>query len=87
METNPNPILHFNEEPGASPDYRFDYVETNINLATSRRPSGGTRDLQELILEETVPIPLSISRLLYSIQHCFIIPFYIEHAHVVFGNV
>ena len=32
METNPNPILHFNERPGASPDYRFDYVETNINL-------------------------------------------------------
>ena len=38
METNPNPILHFNEQPGASPDYRFDYVETNINLGTSAPP-------------------------------------------------
>ena len=43
METNPNPILHFNERPGASPDYRFDYVETNINLGVlaARREEQG----------------------------------------------
>ena len=38
METNPNPILHFNERPGASPDYRFDYVEKNINLGSGAAP-------------------------------------------------
>ena len=43
METNPNPILHFNERPGASPDYRFDYVETDINLGVlaARREEQG----------------------------------------------
>ena len=47
METNPNPILHFNERPGASPDYRFDYVETNINLSARCEEQGISRDLQE----------------------------------------
>ena len=43
METNPNPILHFNERPGASPDYRFDYVEKKINLGVlaARREEQG----------------------------------------------
>ena len=52
METNPNPILHFNERPGASPDYRFDYVETNINLGTSAPPVARNKGFTRIDFEE-----------------------------------
>ena len=55
METNPNPILHFNERPGASPDYRFDYVEKNINLGSGAAPVARNKGFTRI---ETASIPL-----------------------------
>ena len=62
METNPNPILHFNEQPGASPDYRFDYVEKNINLGSGAAPVARNKGFTRI---ETASIPL----LRYQVQH------------------
>ena len=62
METNPNPILHFNERPGASPDYRFDYVEKNINLGSGAAPVARNKGFTRI---ETASIPL----LRYQVQH------------------
>ena len=62
METNPNPILHFNERPGASPDYRFDYVEKNINLGSGAAPVARNKGFTRI---ETASIPL----LRHQVQH------------------
>ena len=62
METNPNPILHFNERPGASPDYRFDYVEKNINLGSGAAPVARNKGFTRI---ETASIPF----LRHQVQH------------------
>ena len=68
METNPNPILHFNERPGASPDYRFDYVEKNINLGSGAAPVARNKGFTRI---ETASIPLLRHQVVYKISSFF----------------